>query len=53
LAQWQWIVFSLALPQSAGVSHVYRAWPDGTHLAKVTNTPNSDFLVSWARPPGR
>jgi Tol biopolymer transport system component len=48
----RWIIFSLAPPQSAGVAHVYRAWPDGTHLAKVTNTPNSDFLVSWGRPPG-
>jgi Tol biopolymer transport system component len=47
----RWIIFSLALPQSAGVAHVYRARPDGTHLAKVTNTPNSDFLVNWGRPP--
>jgi Tol biopolymer transport system component len=46
----RWIVFSLALSQSAGVSHLYRARPDGTHLAKVTNTPNSDFLASWGRP---
>lgn len=48
----RWIVFPLALSQSAGVSHVYRARPDGTHLVKVTNTPNSDFLASWGRPPG-
>jgi Tol biopolymer transport system component len=49
----RWIVFSLALPESAGwVAHIYRAWPDGTHVAKVSNTPNSDFLVSWGRAPG-
>jgi len=49
----RWITFSLAIPQSAGVAHLYRARPDGTQLAKVTNTPNSDFHVSWGRPPAR
>jgi Tol biopolymer transport system component len=53
----RWIVFSLARPESAGVAqvgvaHIYRARPDGTHLTEVSNTPNSDFLASWGRPPG-
>jgi Tol biopolymer transport system component len=48
----QWIVFSLTLPESAGVAHLYRARPDGTQLAKTSNAPNSDFLASWGRAPG-
>jgi Tol biopolymer transport system component len=48
----RWIVFSLALPSSPGLVQLYRAWPDGTHLAKVSNTQNSDYLASWGRPPG-
>ena len=57
-ADGRWIVFSLARPESAevaqvGVAHIYRARPDGTHLAQVSNTPNSDFLVSLGRPPRR
>ena len=48
----RWIVFSFAPSESAGVAHVYRARPDGTHLAKVSDGPNSDVLVDWGRPPG-
>jgi Tol biopolymer transport system component len=50
----RWIVFSFSLAplNSGGVAHLYRAQPDGTHLAKVSNGPNSDFLASWGRPPG-
>jgi TolB protein len=47
----RWIVFSLVLP-SAAEANIFRARPDGTHLAKMSNTPNSDFLVSWGRAPG-
>jgi Tol biopolymer transport system component len=46
----RWIVFSLARPESAGVAqgggHIYRVRPDGTDLAEVSNTQDSDFLVS-------
>jgi hypothetical protein len=35
-----------------GAAHIYRARPDGTDLTEVSNTPNSDFVVSWGRPPG-
>jgi Tol biopolymer transport system component len=42
----QWIVFSQYLPPSEA-ANIYRAWPDGTHLAQVSNTRNSDFLPSW------
>jgi Tol biopolymer transport system component len=42
----QWIVFSQYLPPSE-VANIYRAWPDGTHLAQVSNTRNSDFSPSW------
>jgi Tol biopolymer transport system component len=45
----RWIVFSLAPFEGEGYAHIYRAWPDGTHLTEVSNTPNSDFLVSWSR----
>jgi Tol biopolymer transport system component len=48
----RWIVFSLALPSSPGLVQLYRAWPDGTHLAKVSNTQNSDYLANWGQPPG-
>jgi Tol biopolymer transport system component len=54
----RWIVFSLAGLESAGgggpggAAHIYRVRPGGTHLVKVSNTPNSDFLVSWGWPPG-
>jgi hypothetical protein len=33
-------------------AHLYRARPDGTHLTKVSNGPNSDFLASWGRHSG-
>ena len=50
----RWIAFSLAPPGTAGPTHLYRLYrarPDGTQLTKVTNTLNSDFLVSWGPPP--
>jgi Tol biopolymer transport system component len=42
----RWIIFSMFLPPAAA-AQIYRAWPDGTHVARVSDTPNSEFMASW------
>jgi Tol biopolymer transport system component len=45
-----WIVFSLYL-RSIDATYLYRSWPDGTHLTRVTDTRGGDAFASWGRTP--
>jgi Tol biopolymer transport system component len=46
----QWIIFSLYL-RSVDTTYLYRSWPDGTHLMRVTDAQGGDAFASWGKTP--